>query len=247
VVELLDDLFPELRRRVAEMVTDGPHHQVEARQAPVWPRGRRGNVVLKADTAVELGSPTDASVAFLLWTGRATLVRDGVVTLVGPDVGDADAAELPYARVVLLAVSGCSEERWCDLHRELELVRFGLDLDGYMMRAVSQRAREWSRISRRAVETGFSLLTMGAQLYRLYRSAPHVDAAEVLLVTSSGDDVRRLAPIAEQAIRRVAALDKMSAELELACDTCEYRDVCSEVEDLRRLRRARRRADVQPT
>ena len=61
-------------------------------------------------------------------------------------------------------------------------------------------------------------------------------AAEVLLVTSSAEDVRRLERLSERAARRLAALDKRSNEREPACDSCEYTEVCAEVEGLRRNR-----------
>ena len=47
-------------------------------------------------------------------------------------------------------------------YREMELAKYDVSLAGYMMRAVSQYQREWSRISRQAVAAGFSL-TAGAE------------------------------------------------------------------------------------
>jgi CO dehydrogenase/acetyl-CoA synthase beta subunit len=138
--------------------------------------------------------------------------------------------------VVLLGVEGFDETTCFEYHRELELLRFDMNLDGYMMRAVSQRGREWGRVARDAVAGGFSLMTLGAESARMYRKSPHVKSVEILMVTSSAGDVRMLFAPAEKASRLIGAMSKMSEELSFDCGECSYRDVCDEVEGLRSMR-----------
>jgi CO dehydrogenase/acetyl-CoA synthase beta subunit len=204
--------------------------------AGAWPGGTGGNVVLQQDTAVELGSPRDESIAFVVWTSDLSLVNDGMITLAGPDLRDNGGKGLPFGKVVILGVMDFNEDNCFDLHREIELLRYDLNLSGYMMRAVSQYGREWSRVSKRAVEGGFKLGTLGGALLRMYRSKPFVAAAEAVFVTSSPEDVRMLSAPFEKASRLIGALNKMASELSLDCDDCDYSDVCSEVEGLRSMR-----------
>ena len=235
-MRLFDDIIQDVRAYVASRGSDRAVREVTAGGS--WPAGKRGNVVLRSDTAVELGSPEDESVAVLLWTSQASLVQDGRITLVGPDVVESGSGHLPFGKLVILATTDVTDDTCAERHRELDLLRFDLNLAGYMMRAMSQQGREWSRVSRQATAQGFSLCTLGSGLIRLYRSLPYVTAAEILFVTSSSEDVRALRPLGERAARHIAALNKVATERWRECDVCDFSDVCNEVESLRAERSA---------
>jgi CO dehydrogenase/acetyl-CoA synthase beta subunit len=72
-----------------------------------------------------------------------------------------------------------------DRYREMDHLRYDISLKGYMMRAVSQYMREWSRISKEAINKGFSLFTLGGALIDKYRKLNYIDAVEIIFVTSS--------------------------------------------------------------
>lgn len=239
-MKLFEEVIAEVRGFVQARRAECKVRRASAGAVPSWPEGERGNVVLRADTAVELGSPEVQSVAFVLWTARRALVQDGEITLVGPDVGESRCEALPFGKVVLVAASGFDADNCCDRHRELELRRFDISLSGHMMRATSQRQREWSRVSRRAVRDGFSLLSLGRRTVEGYRAMDFVDAVEVLFVTSSSDDVLALGALGERAATLLAALQKMTGEPSFDCKSCDYTELCGEVEGLRAMRRALR-------
>jgi CO dehydrogenase/acetyl-CoA synthase beta subunit len=205
-----------------------------------WPKSEGRNVVLAEDTAVELGNPQQESVSCLIWTQQTQSVSDGRMTLVGPDIGDSKGQSLPFGKVVLACVSGFNEENAYDRYKEMEAVRYSLDLKGYMIRAVSQYQREWSRISKDAVRDGFSFEMMAASLRREYLKKDYVHAVEFLFVTSSREDVRELRNITQNVGRTINALDKMLKEIDPDCDECEYNDVCNDVGELRGMRRSRK-------
>ena len=135
--------------------------------------------------------------------------------------------------MVLVGADGFNEENSYDRYRELDGVRYELDLKGYMMRAVSQYRREWSRVSAEAVKDGFSLGVLGGALIEALRRKEYVRAVEVIFVTASREDVAALAPVADGAMRIIGALNKMLQELEFDCDTCDSIDVCNDVAELR--------------
>jgi CO dehydrogenase/acetyl-CoA synthase beta subunit len=235
--QLFNERIRELRAYVDTVRRRNLVRVVRTAEVPAWPPGKKGNVVLQADTAVELGSPQDESVAFHVWTADPDLVHDGCITLVGPDVGESLGRHLPFGKAVLLGVEDICEENCVERYRELGLRRYDLNLAGYMLRAPSQVGREWSRVSRQAVDGGFTLATLGGALIRLYKALPYVKSAEVLVVTSSPADVRELSMIGERASRQMDAWNKMTTELVRECESCEFNDVCSQVEDFRVSRR----------
>jgi CO dehydrogenase/acetyl-CoA synthase beta subunit len=240
-MRLLEDDIRLVRACVDVAAVGGARARVApSARVPGWPVGRRGNVVLQSETAVELGGPQQESVALLLWTAQVDMIRDGLITVVGPDLRESVGGHLPFGKAVILGVEGFDESNCVERHRELELLRYELDLDGYMMRGSSLQGKEWGRVSRQAVEGGFSLETLAAGSMRLYRSIPYVSAVEVIVVTSSREAVRSLAPIGDMASRRIRALDKMATEPSRECDDCDFNDVCREVDDLRSRRGTRR-------
>ena len=201
-----------------------------------WPFAGKGNVVLGPDTAIELGNPRDESTSFMLWSGDAKKINDGRMTLIGPDLGESKQKNLPFGKVVLLGVRGMTEENCYERHREIEMARYDLNLSGYMMRSVSQYGREWSRVSREAMDRGMSFVTLGSALAEMYRNIDSVESVEIVFVTSSPADVRELGVIGGRASRLIGALNKMAAEMSFECGTCDFVDVCSEVDDLRNIR-----------
>lgn len=192
--------------------------------------------MLATDMAVELGNPRQDSVSFMIWTERAGVIDDGVYHLAGPDLPDAKAKSLPFGKVVMLEVEGMDEENCYERHRALELARYDLELEGYMLRAVSQYLREWSRVSVRALENGFSFSVLAGELARLYRSFGFVRGIECVFITSHSADIRALSPMGEKVEKRIAAMNKMAVEMNFDCGSCEYTDVCTEVEGLRMIR-----------
>jgi CO dehydrogenase/acetyl-CoA synthase beta subunit len=220
--------FPDGRKR--EFLCPDPPYR--------WPSGGDGNLVLAADTGVELGSPREESVSFALWSESDGEIRDGGITLIGPDLGEAGCRDLPYGKVVLVAGGGFDGKNDYDRYRDLEKARYDVDLDGYMIRAASLYQKEWIRISRKALQKGLSFRILGGALIARLRRMEYVRKAEVVFVTSSAEDVRKLKAIAGKTAVLVGAMSKIFEETQMDCDECEYRPVCDEVSALKKMREA---------
>jgi CO dehydrogenase/acetyl-CoA synthase beta subunit len=235
-MELFGETFLDIRKYIEGKKC---RSLAAAEQKTLWPSGKGRNVVLSDEMAVELGSPQMNSVSCLIWTGKRNLVRDGRINLVGPDIKDSNGQSLPFGKIVLVGVSEFDEESAYDKYKEMEAVRYSLDLKGYMIRAVSQYQREWSRISREAMQKGFSFEVLGSALREEYLKKDYIHAAEILFVTSSAEDVGELQEITKNVDRTISALNKMLSEIDPDCDECEYNDVCDEVDELKGMRKKR--------
>lgn len=237
-MELLDATIRDIRSFVAER--EGKRTWSVERAHP-WPEGGNRNIVLKEDMGLELGSPDGESLSSILWTGTPGFIQDGAVTLVGPDISESQGGSLPFAKIVLAEVKGFTDENTYERYRDMELIRYTLDLSGYMLRAVSQYQREWCRISRDAIRGGFSFDILGRSLMEMFREKPYINAVEILYLTSSTEDVRQLKDITKDTSRMIGAMHKMADEEDFDCDTCEYQDVCDDAGDLKKMREARMR------
>jgi CO dehydrogenase/acetyl-CoA synthase beta subunit len=199
-----------------------------------WPR-KEYQIILADDTAVEVGPPEAASVSFLLSTEDAAMVHDGRLSLLGPDLPDCAGDAIPFGKIVLVSVHGFTDDNFFARYQEMSLQRFSLDLEGYSPRTVPQANKEWSRVSKDALRKGFSFEVLGRELYRELHTLEYVDAVEIAFITSSAADVNRFKSLAERSSKAFSALNKMAEHLAYDCKNCEYKDVCDEVDDLRRM------------
>ncbi len=232
---LFDTAVSELKQLLQDVPENGKrqfHAQTASRP---WPGAGEGNLVLAADVGVELGNPRSESVSLVLWTRDREQISDGRITLIGPDLPESRGLSLPFGKIMLITGNDLDEGDSLSRYRELEGLRFEIDLRGYMIRAHSPYQREWVRVSRAALDEGLSFSIVGEALLRQFKRREYVSAAEVLLVTSS-EYVQKLKPIAVGVGRIVSAMGKMADEMSLDCDSCEYTDVCNEVDALRQMR-----------
>ncbi|MGQ9757469.1 MAG: hypothetical protein ACUVRX_04840 [Actinomycetota bacterium] len=227
---LFEEPLKEIRRFMEERRSLGRAREYPF--TPVLPRASSPQVILSEDTGLELGSPGTSSRSLLLWDDAGG-VADGRITLVGPDFPEIVGGRAPLAQVVLVAGRFSDEY---DCYRELRDATYNLGLRGFMHRIFPGRQSVWCRISREAMERGFNAQALGSALIQAVKKLDFVDAAEVLLVTSSPEDIDELSGAADLVQEIVEALIKMYEEMNFDCDTCEYVEVCDSVVELRRIR-----------
>lgn len=201
-----------------------------------WPSEKNRNLVLGQDTAVELGNPKDASASFLLWVNEPEKVKNGRITVIGPDLPQLNNRQAAFGKVVIVGASDFDADNSYDRYREMELLRYDIHLKGYMMRGVSQQQREWSRVSKEAISNGFSFQMLGGALIDKFLQMPYVRSVETVFITSSKEDVLEMQTISNGVVQLISAMNKMAEEMSFDCDECEYNDVCGDVEELRSMR-----------
>ncbi len=188
-------------------------------------------IVLAGDTWLELGHPGSFSTAPVLVTDRIDLVEDGAITLIGPDIPEAQG-RLPFAQILLIASDDIQDESY----RKINTFQYELELSGYMIKAVPSSLTIWSRISRESAKRGFSFGVLGNAIIAAYTATYAISAMEVIFVTSSSADVEELKNLHHRVTRIISAMDKMMAEMSFDCSSCEYLDVCGDVRQLGALR-----------
>ena len=203
-----------------------------------WPTTQQGSLIIGQDIAVELGHPDDMSVALLLWGASGPPAGRNAIYLLGPDLPESKGRRLPFAKVVLIRGSGFNQTNTYIRYREMEAVRYDLGLRGYMLRAVSQLHREWSRVSHGALASGFSFEVLGGALIDVFMSIDYIDSVEILFVTSSSADVSEFQPIVNQVSHITAAMHAIDADMILDCSHCTFSELCDTVAGLRAMHRA---------
>ncbi len=238
---LLDDQICKVPEYVEELrsrgravtVSDAPPISVALPVAVG--KGAHSGLVLRGDTWLELGNPEAGSCSCTLFTATPGLVRDGRVTVIGPDVSDACGKSLPFGQILLIGGDELQEGD-CELLMHMGVI--GDSIEGYMVR--SSRQSVWSRISRDVALKGFTLKTLGRALRTLHKAGScKIQAMETIFVTSSREDLERLAEIARegQMITREIARVTWKArgvdlDCTLDCSSCADKTVCDDIKEL---------------
>lgn len=235
---LFDKQYKEItayldRRRIEGKVSEFTHNSQTK-----WPFEKNRNLVLGQDTAVELGNPKNASTSFLLWVNEPEKIKNGRITIVGPDLPELSGKQVSFGKIVIVGASDFDADNSYDRYRDLELLRYNIHLKGYMMRGVSQQQREWSRVSNDAVNQGFSFEHLGGALIDEFLQIGYVLSVETVFITAGREDVLETKAIADDVFKLISAMNKMAEEMSFDCDTCDYNDVCGDVEELRSMRNA---------
>lgn len=231
--------------RVAEF--DHPGSPEKLREGLPIEVGSNANpgIVLRSDTFLELGNPEAGSCAALLWTDRPSLIRDGRITLFGPDIPESSGASLPFGQILMLAGEGLERED----HETLQQAQHVADrIEGYMVRSASQSL--WSRISKDAAAKGFDFETLGRALMDLVKTgAPAISAAEVLFVTTSKEDIEQLdgivsgvKEVGRNIIKETWKARGYDLDCDLDCASCNDQEVCDEIREVIVARRKKARA-----
>jgi CO dehydrogenase/acetyl-CoA synthase beta subunit len=200
--------------------------------------GAGSGIVLRGDTFAELGSPEAGSCAFPLWTNNTELVRDGRITLIGPDILESRGASLPFGQILIAAGKELSDKQ----HSALDESQYISDqIEGYMVK--STPGRMWTRISNSAAERGFGFEALGKALMAIYKShVSQIETMEIVFVTSGKEDVRRLDEIAEQ-VKKISkdiiretwlarGYDILECTLGWDCKSCPDKSVCDDIKSV---------------
>ena len=238
-MELFDEYHDEIMVYLARKRINGKMARFTHQGKTNWPSLKNKNLVLAQDTAVELGNPKDASTAFLLWGNKPEKVNNSRITIVGPDLTKIKEKQVSFGKIVIVGGDDFNEENSYDRYRELEKVRYDIHLKGYMMRGASRLQYEWSRVSKEAIQNGFSFQHLGGALIDKFLELDFVRSVEVVFITASRNDVMEMKTVSDKVMRITGAMNKMAEEMSLDCDTCEYTDVCSDVAELRSMRRSK--------
>ncbi len=200
----------------------------------VGPGANRG-IILRGDTFVELGNPVAGSVAMVLWSDDPSLVVDGRVTLVGPDIPESEGGSLPFGQVLLVAGPSLSAADHGALSQSQHVAD---EIDGYMLRSTPDHV--WGRVSRESAARGFDFETLGRALLYLLKSAEsRVTAAEALFVTASKPDVQAFADLAvrsretgSEMVKEVWKEQGFDVDCQLDCHSCSDEPVCDDIREV---------------
>ncbi len=179
-----------------------------------------GERIRKDDLYVEMAGPkaTGAELAV-----TAEDVEDGKVTVVGPDIGDIEpGTTIPFG--VLVEVSGRKMQSDFEPILERQIHHFLNEAEGYLH--VGQRDIIWERISKKAVDAGFTFEHVGKIIHARYHSefGGILDKVQVTVFTKEAEVsqlLERAQDVYQQRDERLGSLTDTSVETFYSCTLCQ--------------------------
>lgn len=209
-----------------------------------WPVTESSELIMKRDSAFELGGSGCPSVNYTLVTTDPAFEGDEVMT-VGPELSRLKA-DTAFARIVILKTDEISEDdEGHDMIRAMEFVRYHVFPKGYMVRVSSTSFEEQVRIGKDALKQGLSLARVGKSYIDRYRAVKGVKAVKILFVTDRAL-VERLKPNAKKADDITRTLSHILDGLPTDCGHCSLKAVCDEVEGMKEMHLGKKRQQAAP-
>ncbi len=197
---------------------------------------QKNELILGSESAYELGSVQKACVNFVTVTMDEQLVPHDQVVVYGKDLKDIKA-DCNFARITIIRTDDIyehGEQHAYNIFKDIELSKFNVSIDGYMMRSSGFYGREQVRVSKKMLKKGISFEGVGNRFIQQYKQNKHVTAVKVIFITL--DDSFNYDELEDMAIdsnKRIKALNHMLADLKMDCKACEWKPVCDEVDGMK--------------
>jgi len=201
-------------------------------------------IILKEDTHLELGHPSVGSCSAALATGDSSIIENGLITLIGPDVPEMEELRNPFAQIALGYCQGDVKDISQSMDRQLHR---SAQSDGYMIRSVPHLI--WARVSKKAVTSGFSLFDLGRRLLKgLWHECEGVAGAELIFITASRQHVSSaedIVKVARAKLHKILSFemkgdDTYECTASNDCEECSEQVVCDNIRDVIKLRKGDR-------
>lgn len=150
-----------------------------------------GERVRKGNMYAELGGQNKSGFELVLFEPDSEKVKDGEVTLIGPDIGEMDEGS-NYAYAMIYSVCGEQIEKDLEAVIERRNHEYQSYIQGYMH--LNQRSEIWVRISKDAVKKGLkSLKQIGKATIKLFKAElPFIEKMEATFITDEAEVEKRL-------------------------------------------------------
>ena len=173
------------------------------------------------------------SAAYIRISSEPGIVGENSTLLYGPDLGQIKGP-LSYARITFAETEDIGEDdRAYHICKDIDLIKYSVFPEGFMVRS-SMEAREQVRVGKKAVKDGLSFAQIGNLFIRKYLEYPKVRAVQVLFITGETADFKGLGRLAEKNKMITKALNKIMEKADKECSTCGLKEICDEVEGLRK-------------
>ncbi|QUN06991.1 hypothetical protein KDN34_06025 [Shewanella yunxiaonensis] len=192
-------------------------------------------LVLKSDSAIELGGPTTTSVSMLLaeYSSKASNINEIIING-NLNLENIEDATIAFGQVVIINGSLITNR---DVIKANEIIRSGIYFDGLMLK--SQNEIIWYRISKSLLKLGFSIKTLAqGVIFSLLSEIPTIESVKIYFTSDKDNDIRKLSEELSE-VKKITKSIKESVWLEKGiniqdgsithCGSCSDKSTCTNI------------------
>ncbi len=193
---------------------------------------KKNSVIFLSDTAFELGGNQKPCVSSLAVS--SDMAFSNSVFLLGKNLNEIKS-DSPFGKFVFIQIEDFENEQdTFNKIKELEALRYHLNVDGFMTRASALNMREQIRVSKKTIKSGVTFADYGNALLKEYLNFPYVKSAEIYFITDF-NKFEKLSSIAKKISQTTSALNHIFDNVMFDCSTCNLKEICDEVDGLKEL------------
>lgn len=229
------ELYEGIIRDTMDLLEAYTPRSLEVSMDSIWETGKKNELILKSDSAFELGGSYKAAVSYQAVTSSKELVPRDEILLYGEDLGQI-REDTVFARIALLHIDKLEDDDIAyKTIKDLEFVKYNTNIKGYMMRASTMDRREQVRISKSAIKEGISFENVGNNFIKNYKENPYVKGVKLIFISEDLPILKDLITNAGRVDDITFTLNHALSEMDLDCNSCDLKSICDEVEGMREL------------
>lgn len=228
-------IFDEVTQRMLSLLPENADKSVLYREELCSENGEKNAILLRSDTAYELGGSGKTSVSSIVFSDLPS-VQDEVI-LYGPDLSEING-DVPFAHLTFVSLKQKNDEELTyEQLKNIGFTAFRIYPRGYHIRISPSASKEQVRVARKVLQadTPLSFMNVGCSLIRAFKENEDVEAVRTVFITKNDFNYRELSELAQKAKKITDAVHSTLQLDELDCASCKMKPICDEVEGLREL------------
>lgn len=228
-------LYENIIKNTVDLLSPFTPTRIEVSNEFTWNTGKKSELILKKDSAFELGGSYKSAVNYQCVTTSTKLIENDEILLYGEDLIEIKN-DVPFARLAFLQINNLEgDEIAYKAIKQLEFIKYNMNLEGYMMRASTMDRREQVRVAKSAVADGISFKNIGNSFINSYKQNPLVKAVRIVFITSDMPIFKQLMDNARKIDEITLTLNHVLNNMNFNCSSCNLKPICDEVEGMREL------------
>jgi CO dehydrogenase/acetyl-CoA synthase beta subunit len=195
-------------------------------------------IILEEETGLELGGINKKSFLILIPIKDIDLINHGKITLLGREVNKIKESSIDFGIILLVKISQDVDISEDELRR-LNFISNGIE--GFSIRTIPRRF--WCRISKSALQKGFSFEFLGKAIIELYmqKFKDVVKSLEVIFINSYLPSIEQAIALSSEILskdkerwkKKIGEWRKrIDCDYDWGCEICPYREKCYDIKQV---------------
>jgi len=196
------------------------------------------DIILEDETGLELGGVNRKSFSIVIPLKISNLINHGIITLLGREVDKITESSIDFGIIILVELLKNAQINEDEV-RQMNFISNGIE--GFSIRTIPRRF--WCRISKSALQKGFSFEFLGTAIISLYKQKylEKIRAIEVIFINSYLSSIDQIVTLTadisnkhkEKWKKKIDEWRKrIDCDYDWGCDICPYREECYDIKQV---------------